>query len=251
MAKLLIGLLIGIVVGGGLVFFVFGGAPRALRLPGEPIKPPDGAGNPPGTAQIVLRQDFFNEVLQTIFRDMNAPAFPMSIADASGSDPEAAPFALYQNTQTCDGKISILSEGSGVKTGLRFEENKLGAPLAFSGSYNSPFGCLQFTGWAQANLELRFDPAQQIVFGRINVETVNLDGVSPFLSGFVTPIVQTTLNNRVNPIHILQTRQIELNMPIAATQGTLQATVKDVRADVKDNALNLYAIYDFAGTRAQ
>jgi hypothetical protein len=53
-----------------------------------------------------------------------------------------------------------------VKTGVRFENNRISAPLAFSGSYNSPFGCIEFKGWAQANLELRFDAEQRTVFGR-------------------------------------------------------------------------------------
>jgi hypothetical protein len=240
-------LVVGVLLGGALIFFFFGGVPRAAKLPGEPIRPPDAGGLPSGTAQIVLREDFFNEVLTTIFRDMNPPAFPLGTnkdeGDASGQA------AAGQSAEACDGSLKILPEGSGVKTGVRFEDNKLAAPMAFSGSYDSMLGCLKFTGWAQTDLELRFDPAQQAVFGRINVETVNLDGVSPLLSGFVTPVVQTTLNNRVNPIEIIQGKQIGLNMPIAATQGNLQADVKDVRAEVKDNALNLYAIYEFKGSR--
>ena len=99
-------------------------------------------------------------------------------------------------------------------------------------------------------MALRFDAAQQTVLGTINVETVNLDGVAPFVSGFVTPLVQGTLNQRVNPIQILQGQQIALNLPIAATNGNLQAKVQDVRAEVKDNALNLYVIYDFAGVKS-
>src|SRR4051794_8134760 len=174
MAKFFLGTLVGILVGGALVFFFLGGAPRAAKAPGEPIRPPDAGGVPPGTAQIVLREDFFNTVLQTIFRDMNAPSFPMGgLADAGKANSES--YALAQG-EGCDSRITILPEGSGVHTGMRFENNKLGAPIAFAGSYSSPFGCLNFTGWAQTNMELRFDAAQQNVFGRINVETVNLDG---------------------------------------------------------------------------
>jgi hypothetical protein len=237
MARFWVGLVIGILAGAAAVFFFVGGVPRASQVPGVPIKPPDARGMPPGTAQIVLREDFFNQILTTIFQDMNEPAFPIGTASAAGAQ------------QQCDGLIKVLPEGSGVKTGVRFENNKLSAPLAFSGTYNSMFGCLQFTGWAQANLELRFDEAQKAVLGRINVETVNLDGVSPLISGFVTPVVQTTLNNRVNPIQIMQGKQIDVDLPIAATQGSLRADVKDVRAEVKDNALNLYAVYDFSGNK--
>jgi hypothetical protein len=252
MGKFIIGIIIGLLVGGALTFYTFVGVPRAAQVPGTPISPPDANGTPAGTAQIVLKQEFFNNVLQTIFRDMNAPSFPLNLTGENGMpNNDVQSYALLQNSAQCDGKITLLPEGSGVQTSLRFENNKIAAPLAFSGSTSILGNCVQFNGWAQANLELRFDAEQQNVIGQINIETVNLDGVSPLLSGFVTPLVQSTLNQRVNPIQILQGKQIALSLPIAATNGRLQANVKDVRAEVKDNALNLYVIYDFAGKAAQ
>ena len=128
---------------------------------------------------------------------------------------------------------------------MQFVNGQLAAPLAFTGSYDSPFGCLPFSGWAQSNFQLRFDAATQSVFGQVNIETVNLDGVNPVFSGLVTPIVQSTLNTRVNPIRLIDGKQIAVNLPIAAASGDLQAKVTDVRSEVKDNALYLYAIYEF------
>jgi hypothetical protein len=230
MGRLIIGLLIGIILGGALTFYFFVGVPQAAIAPGVPIQAPDPGGLPPGTAQIVLRQQFLNESLGTIFQEMTAPAFPLSETSAD-----------------CEGRIVIQREGSGVQTGVNFDNNRISAPLAFTGSYSSAFGCLRFTGWAQANFEMRFDQQNQMVFGQINVETVNLDGVNPVISALVTPVVQSTLNTRVNPIRILDGRQIAMNLPVAAANGNLQAAVTDVRAEVKDNALNLYVIYDFGG----
>jgi len=249
----LLGAILGLIIGGGAVFYFFGGAPRAAQTPpGVPILPPDPNGSPAGTASIVLNQQFFDQVLATIFRDMNAPAFPLNLTGQNNFDatvrPQYANFAL-QNGGGCDGRIILQPEGSGVKTGVRLETGKITAPLAFTGS-TAVFGqCINFTGWAQATLQLQYDEAQQNVFGQINVETVNLDGVAPFVSGFVTPIVQTTLNNRVNPIVILRGQQIALNLPIAATGGNLNAKVKDVRSEIKENGLNLFVTYDFAGTK--
>ena len=246
MAKFWIGLIIGLAAGGAIIFFTFVGVPRSAVRPGEPIKAPDANGQA-GTAQIVLKQDFFNEVLGAIFRDMNDPAFQLSSVE-KGTGPGSYEYAAFQDQPQCDGKITILPTGSGVQTGLKFDNNRIAAPLAFTGSYSSIFGCIQFTGWAQANLELRFDNAQQAVFGVINVETVNLDGVNPVIGGLVTPLVQSTLNSRVNPIRILDAKQIAIDTPIASTGGRLQASVKDVRANLADNALNLFVTYDFHGT---
>jgi hypothetical protein len=230
MARLVVGLLIGILLGGALTFYLFVSVPQAVIAPGTPIQPPDPSGVPAGAAQIVLRQQFFNEVLNTIFTEMASPTYRLSAGDAN-----------------CEGNIVIKREGSGVQTSVNFDNNRITAPLAFSGTYNSPFGCMHFTGWAQANFEMRFDQPNQTVFGQINVETVNLDGLNPVLSALVTPIVQSTLNTRVNPVKLIDGRQIAINLPITAANGNLQGAVTDVRAEVKDNALNLFVIYDFAG----
>lgn len=244
----IIGSLVGLIIGGVLTFYIFVGAPEALQKPGVPIQPPDASGTPPSTAQIVLKQEFFNEVLKTIFRDMNAPSFPLTLTENREAQKSGIPvYAALQNN-ACDGRITLLPEGSGVRSALNFKDGRIEAPLAFSGSYNSMFGCLRFSGWTQASLELRFDAAQQTVTGWLNIETVNLDGGAGLLGGIVTPLVQKTLNDRVNPIQILQAKQIALNVPIAATNGNMRANVKDVRSEIKDNALNLFVIYEFSGT---
>jgi hypothetical protein len=251
MPKILIGVLIGLILGAAAVFFFFVGVPRAAKAPGQPIKPPD-ASAPGGTAQIVLRQDFFNEVLGAVFKNMDPPSFPLGGAIGQNISATGGPeYAAFQAPAKCEGKITVLPEGSGVTTGVRFQNNRISAPIAFRGSYDSPVGCLDFTGWAQANLELRFDAGQQTLFGRLDVETVNLDGVNPVLSGFVTPIVQNTLNNRVNPIQILSGRQISVDVPVASAGGNLRAQVSDMRAEFKDDALNLYVVYDVSGARTQ
>lgn len=254
MSKILLfalGAVLGLIVGGVLVLYFFGGAPRAAALPGNPIQPPDAAGSPNGTATVVLNQQFFDTILQTIFRDMNAPAFPLNL---TGQNTRQSGYTIeqtvFEQNGGCDGKIILLPEGSGVKTGVRLENGKITAPLAFQGSTLLFGNCLNFTGWAQADFNLRYDETQQSVFGQIDVQTINLDGVTPLLSGVVTPIVQTTLNNRVNPVTILRGQQLALNLPISATEGTLNAKVKDIRADVKENTLNFYVTYDFAGTKS-
>ncbi len=246
----IIGILVGLIAGGVLTFFLFVGVPRAAIAPGVPIQPPDASGTPPGTAQIILKQDFFNEVLKTIFRDMNAPSFPLALTENRDTGNGGTPETVALQGGGCDGRITLLPEGSGVQSVLKFENGRIIAPLAFKGSYSSMFGCINFSGWTQANLELRFDPNQQNVLGQLNIETVNLDGGAGMLGGIVTPLVQKTLNDRVNPIQILQGKQIALNLPIAATNGNMKANVKDVRSEIKDNALNLYVIYEFSGTNA-
>ena len=139
---------------------------------------------------------------------------------------------------SCASSITILPQGSGVQTGVQFDNNRMNVPLAFSGSYSFG-GCYQFSGWGQSNMELRFDQNTQSVYGIVNVETVSLDGVNPIISGLITPVVQSTINERVNPIKVVDGKQLAIDLPIAASGGDLKAAVKDVRAEVKDNAREL------------
>jgi hypothetical protein len=245
----ILGAVLGLIFGGLLTYFLLIGVPRAAAPPGQPIQTPDPNGSAPGTASVVLNQQFFDTVLATIFRDMNAPAFPLSITGQNISQTEFQPTKIVFQQNNCDGKIVLLPEGSGVKTGVRLENGRVNAPLAFRGSYLLFGSCIEFSGWAQANLNLRYNDTDQSVYGQVEVETVNLDGVTPLASGIIARFVQTSLNQRVNPIVILRGQQIALSLPISATDGTLNAKVKEVRADIKENALNLYITFDFAGTK--
>lgn len=248
MGRIIAGFIIGLLLGGALTFYLFVGTPKSIKAPGIPIKAPDAGGPPPGTVTVVINQQFFDTILSTIFRDLNAPSFPVGLAESkSPLDANQTSFALRQE---CENRIVLKPEGSGTTSGIRLENGQIVAPLAFGGRVNVPLvGCTDFNGWAQGNLELRFDEEQQNVVGIINVETVNLDGISPLASPFITPVVQSTLKDRVNPIQILRGEQIALNLPIQAAAGTLQARVKDVRSEIKGNAVHLYITYNFSGVR--
>jgi hypothetical protein len=245
----------GVLIGGVLVFFLLVGAPRANRLPGTPVKPPEAGGDPPGTALIILDKRFFDTVLDTIFRDMNAPSFPLQLtknSEGGANYDGGARLELTTFQQSCPSAVTLLAEGSNVKTEVRIENGKILAPLAFKGSYNAPFvGCVQFTGWAQANLVLRFDEAQQAVFGELKVEGVNVDGTPPVVGSIITGLVQGAINQRVNPLQILQSHQLRLSVPVKASESTLNAQVKDVRAQINDGSLALHITYQFSGQKGE
>jgi hypothetical protein len=242
----------GVIVGAVLVFLFFTGAPRAKPLPGSPVTQPDKSGSPPGTAVVVLDERFFDAVLSPIFKDMNAPSFPLKLAgvyDQSEGVTANFHFASFQGG--CEDKIVLVPEGSGVRTGVRFAGGKMEAPLAFTGSYSVLGNCVQFKGWAQASMQLSFDQEKQTVYGQLNVEGVNLDGVAPMVGGLITPLVQGTINQRINPLEILRAPQLALTVPVQASKGTLKALVKDVRAEVAEGTLRLHITYDFQAERVQ
>lgn len=241
---------VGLILGALLVLFILG-APKAKPLPGIPVKAPDPGGPAPGTAVITLDEKFFEPLLATIFRDLGAPSFPLELTrlereELSGARGEILRAALQDE---CPDLVLIKNEGSNIKTGVRFTNGKIIAPLAFNGSKNILGGCVRFEGWAQANIELSFDQAKQTVYGQINVEGVNLEGAPAAVGGVATLLVQRSINQRINPLEILRAPQLALAMPVQSTNGTLRAQVKDVRAEVSDGKLTLHITYDFSGVR--
>jgi hypothetical protein len=243
------GAVAGFVVGALLVFFVFVGVKRAQSPPPQPTLPVGSTQT--GTATVTLDEPFFGAVLNTIFKDINAPSFPLTLAesDRRGQTPGIVPAALFQDS--CDGKVVLLPEGSGVRTAVTFKDGKVVAPLAFKGSYNFLGVCVNFTGWAQANINMRFDEQKQTVYGDVSIDSVNLDDSLAGFSNLVTPMVQESINQRVNPLEILRAPQLALALNVKSSDGTLRAKVRSVKAEAMNGELKLNITYDFTGQKGQ
>lgn len=234
-------LLLGILLGGGAAIF-FLGTPSAKSAPGQAVQAPDKGGNPPGTVTIAMEQSFVDAVLAATFNGLGSPTF--QLGQTSGD--ERIEQALFQSG--CTNTITLLPEGSGVKTGVQFRNGTVYAPLAFTGNYNLA-GCMQFKGWAQTQIKLSFDEAKQTVFGRVDVEGVNLEGVNPIANNFITVFVQNAIDQRVNPLVLVNEQQLSLMIPVKASNGAVKAHAKDVRAEVLDGSLKLYLMYEFSGVK--
>ncbi len=157
--------------------------------------------------------------------------------------------AVFQSA--CTNSVTLAAEGNNVKTRVQFAGGKISAPLVFSGSYNLLGNCTQFKGWAQTTIQLSFDQPSQTLYGRVNVEGVNLEGVAPFANNFVTVFVRSAIDSKVNPIQFLRPQQLQLLLPIEASNGSVKAQVKDVRAEVQDGFLRLHITYDFSGAKGE
>ena len=241
---------VGLALGALLVLFLVGAA-KPKELPGQPVQAPAPGGDPPGTAIVTLDEKFFDPLLVTIFRDLGPPSFPLELAMMERDPLDASTLttipAAFQGD--CPDTVIIKTEGSNVKTGVRFAGGKIMAPLAFDGSKNLLGACVRFQGWAQASIDLRFDQERQTVYGQINVEGVNLEGAPAAVGGIATLLVQRSINQRINPLEILRAQQLALAVPVQSANGTLKAQVKDVRAEVVDGKLIMHITYDFSGAR--
>ncbi len=243
--RYLLTLLVGLIIGGAATVFFLGGFRSGASTPGVPLRPPDGNASAPGTIVVEFNQGFFDQLLGTLFNDLEAPAFQLS---SNSKDLISVERILFQQ---CPNTIRLEQEGSSVKTQVQFSQGKIAVPLAFNGRYNLLGNCLDFKGWAQTAFELSFDQGAQTIYGRLNVEGVNLEGVNPVANNFVTVFVRTAIDERVNPLELLRGQQLQLMIPVKASNGAVRATVRDVRSEVLENTLKLHITYEFSGTRGQ
>ncbi|HEY0098991.1 MAG TPA: hypothetical protein VGB76_08555 [Pyrinomonadaceae bacterium] len=253
--KYILLLLVGALLGAALTFYIFVGAPRMKQAQtGAPLQAPEAAGDPPGTAVLTLDEKFFDTLLGTIFRDLSAPAFRLAAMPKEMPVAGAQPGLFFVQAQEggggCTNQVVLAQEGSGARTTVSLKNGEIIAPLAFSGSYNVFGNCMNFRGAAESNITLYFKPEEQTLYGQITISSVNLDNISPLASPLVTSFVQTAINQKVNPLVLMRGAQLSLNVPVQASNGTLKAQAKDVRAEIKDGALRLHVTYDFSGARA-
>jgi hypothetical protein len=245
MKKAIITLIAGLLVGAlGTVYFL--GSPRKSALPGTPLKPPDRSSDSSGTVTVTIDEKFFDSLLGTIFTKLGPPQLKLS-----GNQPSSLlQPAAFQGG--CSNVVVVNSESGNVKTGVRFTGGKIVAPLAFSGSYYVPLlQCIQFKGTATATVDLSFDAAKQTVFGRLNVDEINLENFNPLSTAMVTAFVRDAIDKRLNPFPVLPTSQVSLSVPVQVSGGTLKAVVKDVRSEIQEGTLKLYLAYDFSAEGKQ
>ena len=240
-------LLLGLGVGAASAIYLLG-VPSAKATPGAVVQAPPPGGDPPGTVVVSISDSFLDGMLTTVFRDLGPPSFKLAqTAPLAGS--ADIQHAAFQGG--CANTVTLAAEGNNAKTKVNFTAGKISAPLVFSGNYNLLGNCMQFKGWAQTSIQLSFDQSSQTLYGRVNVEGVNLENVNPVANNFVTVFVRTAIDQRVNPLQILRPQQLQLMIPMQASNGSVKATVKDVRSDVQDGSLRLHITYDFAGAKGQ
>ena len=241
--KYVLVLILGVLLGAGVAIF-FLGVPPAQSAPGQAVRAPDQGGSPPATVVISMEQSFIDGLLATTFSGLGSPTFQLGRNQGDGV--ERVEHALFQGG--CTNSITLLPEGSGVKTGVQFRDGNIYVPMAFTGSYNLG-GCLQFKGWAQTKIRLSFEQEKQVVYGFVEVEGVNLEGVNPIANNFVTVFVQSAINQKVNPLLLLNEPQLQLMIPVKASNGSIKARAKDVRAEILNGSLKLHLTYEFSGMK--
>ncbi len=205
---------------------------------------------------ISLNEQFFDALLDAIFKNSNPPEFPIAENDSKFQIPNSKsivssftedrrPMTKDQNP-FCNETIKLLREIDGVKTSVRLRDGRISAPIAFSGNYNPPLiGCIQFSGVAETNINLEFDQQRQALVGRAQVSNVNLSGAGGIGGNVLARLVQSSIDKRINPIEILQMEKVSFVVPIQ-NSGALRMKAVGMRHEILNSILNVHIAYQFS-----
>ena len=206
---------------------------------------------PPAEATITLNEQFMNSLLDAVFTNLRPPSFPLSLTDADPKQTKTQPettdaLASSKPVSQCASQVVLEREIGGVKTAVRFGNGRIVAPLAFTGTYNTGLlGCLRFQGWADTVINLEFNRERQTLNARVSVVDIHLQGVPQLANSVVVNMVQNAIDQRINPIEILQAAQLTTRLPISAAGGALRLRAKELRPEVIPGAVRLHIIYEF------
>lgn len=210
----------------------------------------------PAEVTVTLNEQFFNSLLDVMFTRLRAPSYPLSITKAEPKKNLPAwaalrkPVAGFSHSNlplgACDSVVTLEREMHGVKTAVRFENGRVVAPLAFSGSYSvALIGCINFQGWADTVITLSFDRERQVLSARVTIVDIHLSNIPSLASGAIVGLVQSSIDKRINPVEILQAAQISPRVPIAVSGGALRLRATEIRPEVTPGALSLHIFYEF------
>lgn len=185
--------------------------------------------SPAGEVVVVLDEQFLSALLEAIAAQPEGLSFPLPGGAEGGK---------------CRRVVQLMRESEGVKTGVRFRDGRVTAPLAFRGSYEAPLlGCLNFEGWADTAFDLQFDAAAQTLNARVGVRDVKLKNIPTAFSGGVAGVVQDAIDKRINPVRVLRAEQLGARLPLGRGPE-LRLRARDIRHEVVGRELRLRIFYE-------
>ena len=123
----------------------------------------------------------------------------------------------------CSETIRIQREIDGCDF-VRLRDGKVFAPIAFTGSYNPPLiGCIDFSGVADAFIDLHFDRERQALVGFVKVSSVDLQQFGGIGSSVIAGLVQGS--NRARKVKsFADSRNEQRNTFVIPIQNTEKAS---------------------------
>ena len=191
------------------------------------------ANAPAAEATMTVNEQFLNSFLTAIFDNLQEPSMPLTIGGGATS-------------AQCASEIRLKREVQGVRTAVHFENGRITGPLAFAGAYSSTYlGCMQFSGWADAEVNLEYNSERRAVVARFHLRDIHLNDVPAIANGPLLNMVQTAIDRRYNPVDLFTLEQLSTSVNIQPAKGALKLRAREIRTEITPSALTLHITYEF------
>jgi hypothetical protein len=203
---------------------------------------------------ITLNEQFFDALLDAMFEHGGLPEISIAgtrnstreqrASMASGFTSSSHSIGTGNSALPCTETIKLLRENQDVKTAVRFRAGRIYMPIAFSGNYNPPLvGCVDFSGYAESNVDLEFDRQTQRLIGKVRVLNVCLNGTAGLGSSVLTRMVQSSIDKKMNPFEIIRADKLSFTLPVQNSTVRMEAT--GIRSEIANNSLLIHVDYSF------
>ena len=188
---------------------------------------------PAAEATLTVNEQFLNSFLTAIFDNLQEPSMPLTIGGAAPS-------------AECASEIRLKREVEGVRTAVHFENGRIVGPLAFAGAYSSSLlGCIEFSGWADSEVNLEFNSERRALVARFHLRDIRLNNVPAIANGPLLTMVQTAIDRRYNPVDLFTLEQLSTRVNIQPAKGALQLRAREIRPEITPSGLTLHITYEF------
>ncbi len=192
---------------------------------------------------ISFSEQFFDALLDAVFQYAAPPEF--SLAENKPPKTSRSLANAFSAPVPCNESIKLLRENGGKRTGVRFREGRITAPIAFSGNYNPPLiGCIPFGGVAETIVDLEFDQPGQRLLARARVQDVALNGSGGIGGSIVARMVQGAIDRKINPIEIIKTDKVSFVIPLQ-NSNSVKMRATGFAHGVVNGQLVIRVIYQF------
>ena len=188
---------------------------------------------PAAEATLTVNEQFLNSFLTAIFDNLQEPSMPLTIGGAAPS-------------AECASEIRLKREVEGVRTAVHFENGRIVGPLAFASAYSSSLlGCIEFSGWADSEVNLEFNSERRALVARFHLRDIRLNNVPAIANGPLLTMVQTAIDRRYNPVDLFTLEQLSTRVNIQPAKGALQLRAREIRPEITPSGLTLHITYEF------
>jgi len=106
-------------------------------------------------------------------------------------------------------------------------------------------GCIEFSGSADAEVNLEFDNARRVLLAHFHLREIRLNNVPAIANGPLLNMVQNAIDRRYNPVELFTLEQLSSHVNVQPAGGALQLRASEVRPEITPSALILHIAYEF------